>query len=395
LSHEEGGMSENILFVDDEPNVLQSMQRQLHNRFQVRTAGSGEEALLILKEEGPFAVIVSDMRMPGMNGIELLARTKDLYPDMVRLMLTGHADQATAMEAVNSGQIFRFLTKPCPQSTFVIALALALRQHRLIIAEKELLHKTLKGSIHVLSELLSVANPLAFSAGIRIRDAVVQIATTLHLPNQWQYEVAALMSQIGCITLPTDILNKVYAGVAMTREERELFRNHPLVGASLLEKIPRLENVTRMIALQQQHFDEGGAASGRPELDEVVMGAQILRVVIDFDRYLSRGMSRGEAFGALRKRIGVYNPKVLAALTAVKFEEQRQVLSLSVAQVSVGMVAVEDIVTANNVLIIPKGLTITWPMLQGLQNFSKKVGVVEPVRVMIGQTREDDASESV
>lgn len=383
-------MAEKILFVDDEPNVLQSMQRQLHNRFKVRTAGSADEALRILKEEGPFAVIVSDMRMPGMNGIELLARTKDLYPDMVRLMLTGYADQETAMEAVNSGQIFRFLTKPCPQSTFVIALALALRQHRLIIAEKELLHKTLKGSIHVLSELLSVANPLAFSAGLRIQDAVVQIAAALHLPNLWQYEIAALMSQIGCITLPVDILNKVYAGVNMTQEERELFSNHPLVGASLLEKIPRLENVTTMIGLQQQRFDAYLTKPGPAGAEEVVIGAQILKAVIDFDQHLMRGMSRGEAFGALRRQSGAYNPKVLAALAAVKFEEQRQVLSLSVAQVSVGMVAMEDIVTKNQVLIIPKGLTITWPMLQGLLNFSRKVGVVEPVRVMIGQPREED-----
>ena len=88
-------MSEKILFVDDEPNVLQSIQRQLRKRFDMVTAEGGEEALRILKEQGPFAVIVSDMRMPGMNGVELLAQAKDLHPDTVRLMLTGNADQET------------------------------------------------------------------------------------------------------------------------------------------------------------------------------------------------------------------------------------------------------------------------------------------------------------
>ena len=92
--------SEKILFVDDEPNVLQSMERQLRKRFSLRTAEGGEEALRILKEEGPFAVIVSDMRMPGMDGVQLLSRTKEIYPDTVRLMLTGNADQDTAVDAV-------------------------------------------------------------------------------------------------------------------------------------------------------------------------------------------------------------------------------------------------------------------------------------------------------
>jgi DNA-binding NtrC family response regulator len=112
-------MTEKILFVDDEPNVQESIKRQLHKRFEIATAEGADEALRILKEKGPFAVIVSDMRMPHMTGVEILALTKDLYPDMARLMLTGNADQESATEAVNTVQIFRFLTKPCPQATFI------------------------------------------------------------------------------------------------------------------------------------------------------------------------------------------------------------------------------------------------------------------------------------
>lgn len=129
-------MTEKILFVDDETNILQAIQRQLRKRFDLATAEGGDEALRILKEQGPFAVIISDMRMPNMNGVELLALVKELHPDTVRLMLTGNADQETAMEAVNSGQIFRFLTKPCPPATLITALALALSQYRLITAER-------------------------------------------------------------------------------------------------------------------------------------------------------------------------------------------------------------------------------------------------------------------
>ncbi|MBU0961171.1 MAG: response regulator, partial [Proteobacteria bacterium] len=140
-------MTDKILLVDDEPNVLQSMQRQLRKRFNITTAESGNDALAKLKEQGPFAVIISDMRMPGMDGVQLLSRVKSTFPDTVRIMLTGNADQETATEAVNVGQIFRFLNKPCSTAVLATSIALAVRQYNLITAEKELLNKTLKGSI--------------------------------------------------------------------------------------------------------------------------------------------------------------------------------------------------------------------------------------------------------
>jgi len=381
-------MTEKILFVDDEPNVLQSIQRQLHKRFPLQIAEGGEDALRILREEGPFAVIVSDMRMPQMAGVELLAQTKDLYPDMVRLMLTGNADQETAMEAVNTGQIFRFLTKPCPPAVFITSLALAVRQHRLITAEKELLQKTLRGSINVLSELLAVANPLAFSSGLRIRDYVVKLASIMELPNLWQYEIAAVMSQIGCITLPGDVLNKIYAGQELNQDETHMYESHPMVGKSLLEKIPRLENITKMIELQQKRFDAYTKELAGSEFEEILTGAQILKVAIDFDRQLFQGKGSSEIQEWMRKQHNCYNPQVLDALEIIKVNEREQLLHLNVEKIGVGMVAADDILAKNGVLVIPKGQVITWPLLQGLKNFSMQVGIVEPIRVQVGQSSE-------
>lgn len=377
-------MTEKILFVDDEPHVLQSIKRQLRKRFALQTANDGNEALEILKQEGPFAVIVSDMRMPGMTGVELLAKVKDLYPDTVRMMLTGNADQETAIEAVNTGHIFRFLTKPCPPAIFITSLALAQRQHRLLVAEKELLQKTLKGSVNVLSELLSLANPMAFSSGVRFKNYVVEVARTLDLPGLWQYEIAALMSQIGCVTLPGDVLNKVYAGLALNEEEQGMYANHPLVGAKLLEKIPRLESVTKMIAMQQLPFDAYDEKIISQEYEEVILGAQTLKTVVDFDLQLFQGNSRGKAIKWLRSQKGAYNPKIIDALANIDVEEQVRIVALRVEDIAAGMVAVEDVVAKNGALIIPKGQTITWPIMQGLKNFAKQVGVVEPVKVQVG-----------
>ena len=388
-------MTEKILFVDDEPHVLQAIKRQLRKRFALEIAEGGKEALRVLKEKGPFAVIVSDMRMPEMNGVELLSKVKDLYPETVRLMLTGNADQETAMEAVNAGHIFRFLTKPCPPATFITSLALAQRQYRLLNAEKELLQQTLRGSVAVLSELLGIANPTAFSSALRVKHYVVQLAEIFDLPGIWQYEVAALMSQIGCITLPGEVLHKMYSGMELDEDENNMYASHPGVGAKLLEKIPRLENVTRMIALQLLDYGEYNEDFVSDEVEEVISGAQILKVVIDFDLQLCCGDMRIDAIKWLRSQKGKYNPTYVEALTKIKMENKVRTVSVHVQDLVVGMVPIEDVVAKNGALIIPKGQSITWPLLQGLNNFEKQIGVVEPITVQVGVVEEESGSAEV
>lgn len=377
-------MTEKILFVDDEENILHSIKRELRKRFNIHTANSGIKALDILKDEGPFAVIVSDMRMPVMDGIQLLAAVKDQYPETVRLMLTGNADQETATEAVNKGQIFRFLNKPCPTSTLAIAIALALRQYRLITAEKELLNKTLHGSITVLSQVLSLANPPAFSSGLRVKVMVGEIAEKLQLHNTWQFEIAALMSQIGCITLPPDTLNKLYTGQELNAEEEKMYRNHPLVGSELLEKIPRLETVAAIIAHQLDPFE---SFAERTDIDEdVSLGAQILKISIDFDSLLHCGYKRSEALTQLQKRHAEYNPELLKLLTGIKLNpENEKIVALDIRDLSMGMIVEQDILALNGVLIAPKGQEITRSLITGLKNFSQQVGVKEPILVRTKQ----------
>lgn len=383
-------MAEKILLVDDDPNVLQSMQRQLRKRFEIETAGSGIEAIKILKEEGPFQVIVSDMRMPGMDGVQLLAQVKDMAPETVRIMLTGNTDQETAAGAVNTGQIFRFLTKPCPTAVLITSIALAVRQHKLITAEKELLNKTVKGSIAVMAELLSLANAAAFSSGYRIRPLVKDIVQTLQLSHPWMYEVAAMMSQIGCITLPDNVLHKLQAGAALLEEEREMYENHPKVGSQLIRKIPRLEKVAAMIEFQLRPFDTDH--EGYPKDEEVVWGAEILKVVMDYDLLAQQDCDHQEIIRRMRRRGGKYNPAVLNILEKRKPREiHTKISSVSFKNVRPGMIAVDDVFAKNGTMLIPKNQEITWPIIQSLINFAKHIGIVEPIRVRMADGVDQDS----
>src|ERR1700735_5369190 len=154
-------MTNRILCVDDEPNILLAFARQLR-KYEIVTALGPELGLKTVEEQGPFAVVVSDLRMPRMSGVQFLTKVKELSPDTVRIMLTGHGDLSAAAEAVNQGSIFRFLLKPCPTEVLSGALEAGLEQYRLVNAERQLLEQTLRGSVEVLSEILSLSNQEAF-----------------------------------------------------------------------------------------------------------------------------------------------------------------------------------------------------------------------------------------
>ncbi|MGE0476113.1 MAG: response regulator [Nitrospirales bacterium] len=133
---------EKLLLVDDEPNVLDALQRQLRHEYRIVTAPDAEQAITILRVMGPFAMIVSDCQMPGINGIQFLALARKMAPDTVRIMLTGNHDVHTAMQAVNNGEIYRFLTKPCATEALQKSIKEAIEHYRLKVANKGLANKS-------------------------------------------------------------------------------------------------------------------------------------------------------------------------------------------------------------------------------------------------------------
>ena len=155
-------MKEKVLLVDDDAMVLAGLKRQLRNRFSVDTALSGEEALKRVEENGPYAVIVSDYMMPGMNGIEFLSYVKKSEPDTVRMMLTGTADMPTAIRAVNEGSIFQFHPKPCPADTLCQAIQSAIGEYRKVISNQDQLNNfksSLAQASKVQQKLMPKADP--------------------------------------------------------------------------------------------------------------------------------------------------------------------------------------------------------------------------------------------
>jgi CheY-like chemotaxis protein len=377
-------MSERILIVDDDPNLLAASRRTLHGKFDATTAEGGQKALEILGEAGPFAVILADMRMPGLDGVALLQRVREHSPDTVRMMLTGNADIQSAAQAINEGQIFRFLTKPCSPELLISSLQAALRQHRLITAEKQLLEQTLRGSVQVLTDILSLIKPKAFGRASRIRRSVLQIVDRLGLENRWQYEIAAMLSQLGCVSLPDEVLNKFYAGVKLNDEERGIYDQHPELACHLLEKIPRLQVVARMIELQMGDEPIPEPADNDPAGQEVAWGASILRAALDLDRLIVHGMKPELALGMLQEETDRYHPAVVEALASIEVAmPQFASWAVAIEDLRIGMIFDQDVHAVNGALLVTKGQEVTATILDGIRRRSFTGNVKGPVRMLI------------
>ncbi len=386
-------MADKILFVDDEPNLLAGIQRQLRKHFAIDTALGGEEGLQLIARQGPYSVVVSDLRMPGMDGIQFLSRVKKISPDTVRMMLTGNADLHAAIEAVNEGNIFRFMTKPCPPETLGKALYHGIMQHRLITAERELLEKTLRGTIKVLTEILALLNPEAFGRASRISRYVKEIALQMGLSNVWQIETAATLSQIGCIILPVSTLEKLFRGQDLTAEEQQLFNMHPSIATDLLAHIPRMEPISEIITYQEKHYDGSGVPHEPISGKDIPEGARILKVVLDFDTLVARGTSKDDAFFRLREAMGVYDPDVLKALEAVLVVERGyQVRFVSTRELDDAMILDQDLYTSDGRLLIARGYQISRTLRERLKHWAQSPGIREPIRVQIPVNREAASS---
>ncbi len=376
-------MNKRVLLVDDEPEILASFQRQLRKDFEIRTATSGAEGLQLIDKEPVFAVVVSDYQMPEMNGFQFLKEFRRNSPDTARVMLTGQADLQVAITAINDGNLFRFLTKPTDKESMLRTLNAAVDQHRLVVSEKELLEQTLNGSVKVMTEMLGLVNPPAFGRSMRIKSCVGYMASRLQLSNQWQFELAALLSLIGYITLPPEAIRKLRDGGELSESEQKLFSKHPQVAHDLLENIPRLEHVARMISAQNNAFTR---QTQQPDLqgeDLIALGGNLIRIAQAYDRHISSGETHAHALRELSEQPDLYFPDAVTILDSFASKPidvvERKVTS---DQLNIHMVLDEDVTADNGLMIATKGQEITPMMLQRLQSFADSVGINEPFRVL-------------
>ena len=368
-------MAERILCVDDEPRVLEGIERMLGDELDISTATSGVQGLARLTHEGPFAVVVSDMRMPQMDGATFLHEVRKRAPDTMRVLLTGETDVKSAIRAVNDGAIFRFLTKPCPPELLRAALEAACAQSRLVRAERELLEHTLQGVIGLLGEVLGIVSPAAALASRRSHALVKHVVAALGIQNGWKIEAAAQLSQLGCVALPPALVEAGLSGAGMSPQDREAFRAHSATTQRLLADIPRLEEVGAIIRAATEPLPAAPT-------DDLSRGALLLALANDVARAAAGGKPMRAAIEAARLRMVPGQRGFDDALASFRDAPDEPVL-VRVKDLRAAMVLAEPLVTKTGVTLASVGQEITALALERIRRFAESAGLPEAVRVRL------------
>ena len=282
--------SARVLLVDDEPNILAGHKRALRSEFDVHVALGGEAALATLESSGPFAVVVSDMKMPKMSGIELLEKIRKAYPKIVQIVLTGYADLELAISAVNSGNVFRFLTKPCSPANLIKAIQASVDQHTMTeVAEELAIVKRLKDglecTLRAFTRLVEFRDPYTAGHMDRTAELAAEIATRIGLePDRVQaLHLAALVHDIGKVAVPSDILNKKGS---LSDNEFIKIQEHPVIGSEIFETLVTEWPIAQVVREHHERIDGSGYPHGLYE-DEILKESKILAVADMIDALMT------------------------------------------------------------------------------------------------------------
>ena len=378
-------MNNKILCVDDEESILRGFKLNLRKDFDVHLASNGVEGLDVFEQEKDFAVVLSDMRMPEMDGATMLSEIKKRNHEVVTILLTGHTDFESAVAAVNEGNVFRMLSKPCPPETLIKVLKAGLEQHDLIISKRILLDKTLRGSVDALAQALSTAKPLFFGRAQRVRRMANELAEMMKVPARWRVDVASVFSQLGYLSLPESVSEDVYYKRDLTTEVKELVKQVPSDTQKLISIIPGLEEVDEILQkIDIQHRFEKDSGNG------VRLLASILRVALDFDFYEEQGHDRSVIIQTLKSRKDDYDPAVSDSLSnlLVVAEQTFKLEEISLKSLEVGMRLAQELRLEDGFLVASSGADVDRQLIKVIRNynscyaespFPKKIQVTVPV----------------
>lgn len=351
-----------ILLLDDEKSITNALTRLFHReRYRILTATSGDEALeLMKKQERPFSLIISDQRMPGMNGARFLEEARKISPNTIRFLLTGYSDIDALVDAVNKGEIHRYLSKPWNDSDLLIQVRQSLEQYEISVENRRLtaltkhqnqqlkdlnsqlerkveertrevtqkneelsrmnkeLESNLYNTVRAFSSLAEMHTPVLAGHGRRVGLLSSELARFMGLPENelLHVEIAGLLHDIGKIGLPQKLLD--YKEDGLNQEEQEMCRRHAEEGQTIVRFISQLDHVGLLIRSHHERMDGQGYPDGLKE-DVIPLGSKIIAVTDAYDRtvHMNGGAIKGGMNNPLKAEKGGRDP-------ATEDEELRQ-----------------------------------------------------------------------
>ncbi len=422
-----------LLFVDDEENIQRSLQRVFRKEgYNLLTASSGKEGLEKVVQT-KVDLILSDQRMPGMSGVEFLREVRKTSPDTVRIILTGYADVQAAMDAINQGEVYRFITKPWNDQDLKLTVKRALQQRDLVLENRRLNELTRKQNEELkelnrdlekkvqertkeirrkneeLSKLYTdleenfLDSIRVFASLVELRDSYIGshskrvAAFSRSIAEKWgldekevlDVEIAAILHDIGKIGISDKVLAKSYE--EMGQEERRVYEQHPIIGQASIQIIDNLQEVGVLIRHHHESWDGTGYPDGLKE-DGIPLGSRIISAVDAYDTMLNRRkytqrVTRFQVIERLKKGRGVqFDPEVVnifLELLEVKEIEAAERVEIRIAldQLEEGMILARDLYTSKGILLIPKDEVIRQAHIDKIRNYHRIDPIVGGVYV--------------
>jgi len=414
-----------VLLVDDERNILSALRRALRGEgYRIRVAEGGPQALALLEQE-PADLVVSDMRMPEMNGAEFLAEVARRWPRTIRILLTGYADLESTVAAINEGRIYQYLSKPWEDNHLRLTLRRALREQALEAERERLsrelaernarleelnrtlerrveerteeirqtaamvdaayaeLKQTFATAMQVFAGVVELAEGSCTGHGRRVAELAERIAQAMGLDEVERQDLyhAALLHDVGKIGMPEAVVRRPQS--ELTKAQLELLRTHPLRGESVLLPLPQLRDVARIIRSHHERFDGTGYPEGLLG-EHIPLGARILAVADTYCALREGRLVPGEVSAAqarefiAKNRFSRFDPQVVEAFLGLAVEEPpaspppgERRLVLSAAELTEGMEVAEDLYGHNGLLLLRKGVRLSAGIIERLRAFER------------------------
>ena len=398
-------MSENsenatLLVVDDTPENILVLRGALQCDYRVKVAVNGPKALEIIAA-GPPDLVLLDIMMPDMDGIEVLRRIRQTRSavEMPVIMVTAKDETEDIVGALDHGAN-DYVTKPVD-----IAVALArIRTHlalkdatralkRSLAAEKELLERTLAGSVKVMSDTLSVAAPDAFADASKVRDWIRRLKGRMELGEWWELNIAAMLAPLGKIGIPPDVLTRARAGGPLSAAEEEMFANAPDLGRKLIANIPRLNGVAEIVGYADKDFDGSRSPADDVAGEALPLGSRLLKILFDLAAAGVGPLPRDKDFTRIEGRRRHYDPVLLERVKSVLERNSDDTagenpwIELPTYKLKSGDILQQDLALTNGHVFLLGGIRLSDTHIKHLHRLEKPfrkgpIRFVEPVRVV-------------
>lgn len=377
-----------ILIVDDsEENRLVLAEICKSLGYSSEHAVDGSVAIAKIQHSVPTAILL-DIRMTGMDGFAVLEKVKNhpKWKDIPVIMITSLDDSETILKCLQMGAD-DYIPKPFEPILVKARLERAIVNLSYLRKEKMVLEKTFSGSMKILSDIISSLSPILFGKASKVRRIARLIAEELEYSEIWEIDVASIFSLVGCISLTPDLIEKIVTNKSLTSEEKKLYDNHPILGYKLLNNIPRLGNVAKIVLLQNITKVENLPKELTGVIKEIPQGSKILRAAFEYEQATLKSNNINELKTILKYKEPSLDSEVYAALEKVlQKESNREIKSIPVNQISIGMTFTEDVLTTTGVKVVSKMQEATESVIERIRAVHTKLPIVEPLKVYMSRS---------